>query len=274
MLKFTVAFLFLIDSLGTIFVAHSIYTEHVFNFFNPIESLQIPWSFALEKFLVTLTTFVAQAFYAHTIWKATTNKIITAVIMFMAIVCLALGIVTTEEIFDNSLAVVGTRHFSIISGMVQGIASLNDVLITAALCLYLRRNRSEFSTTNAIIDTLMVYAVSRGILTAICQILFLITNVGWPGATYWQPFHQVVGKLYVNSVLATLNVRSTFAQKSEVQLGDGPSFRLTSDMESKMENGDPRPITFAHTVGTTQTESSVPHTASVGASDKQADIFA
>jgi len=276
LLKFTVALLFTIDTLGSMFVGHSLYTYHVFNFYDPVKSLEIPWSFAAEKFLVTLTTFVAQSFYAHTIWKATVNKLTTWLIMIMAVTSLALGIVTTEEIFDNSLSVVGTRHFAIISGLVQGFASLNDVVITASLCYYLRRNRGDLPTSTRMVDTLIVYAVSRGVLTAIAQILFLITNVGFPGRTYWQPFHQCVGKLYVNSVLATLNVRSTFTQKSEIQLGTGPSFRLTgaADMESKMESGHPRPITFAHTMASTQTDSSMPNTSSVVDSDKQEHIFA
>ncbi|KAJ7913307.1 hypothetical protein B0H13DRAFT_501599 [Mycena leptocephala] len=270
MLKFTVALLFILDTLGTTFVAHSLYTCYVFNFFDPIKSLEIPWSFAAEKFLVTFTTFVAQSFYAHTIWKATVNKPTTWIIMFLAVASLSLGIVTTEEIFGHSLAVIGTRHFAIISGLVQGIASLNDVLITAALCYFLRRNRRDIPTTNAMVDTLILYAVSRGVLTAIAQILFLITNVGFPGSSYYQPFHQTVGKLYVNSVLA-LNVRSTFAQRSEIRLGDGPSFiRTAGDMESKLENGHPKPIIFAHEVGTTQTDSSIPITTVTSmASNKQ-----
>jgi len=272
MLKFTVALLFLLDTLGSMFVGHAIYAYHVFNFFNPLQSLQVDWSFAAEKFLVTCTTFVAQTFYAHTIWKATSNKFTVGIIMLMALTSLALGTVTTQELFNGSLAVVSTRRFAILSGLVQGFASLNDVVITACLCYYLRRNRGDLPTGRAIVDTLMVYAVSRGVLTAIAQILFLVTNVGLPGQTYWQPFHQIVGKLYVNSVLATLNVRSTFALRSEIQVGTRPSFRLTSaggDAESKMESGHPQPIIFAHTVGSTQTDSRIPNTASVVASDKQ-----
>ncbi|KAJ7667771.1 hypothetical protein DFH06DRAFT_1183521 [Mycena polygramma] len=213
------------------------------------------------------------SFYAQTIWKATSNKLTVWIIMFMAVTSLSLGIVTTEEIFDGSLSTVSTRRFQIISGLVQGVASLNDVVITASLCYYLRRNRGDLPTGRHMVDTLIVYAVSRGVLTAIAQILFLITNVGLPGQTYWQPFHQVVGKLYVNSVLATLNVRSTFAQKSEIHIGTGPSF-MRSDLESKVEPRHLQPIAFAHTMASTQTDSSIiPGTGSVEASFKQETSF-
>jgi len=262
--------MFVIDTVGSMFVGHALYTYHVLNFGkNPILNLEIPWSFSAEKFLVTLTTLVAQMFYANMIWKATVNKITSWIIIFLALTAFALGIVTTVFLFDNSLSVVGTRKFAIISGLVQGLAAFNDVLITASLCFYLRRSRGGLPSTNLLVDTLMVYAVSRGVLTAIGQILFLITNVGFPGATYYLPFHQVVGKLYVNSVLATLNVRSTFSQNSEVNVGTTPSFKFNDSAQS-----GGRPITFAPTMATaptTNTGSSFPESGDT--STKHEEIF-
>ncbi|KAJ7774313.1 hypothetical protein DFH07DRAFT_125643 [Mycena maculata] len=227
--KCVVALLFLLDTLSTAFVAHSLYTFFVLNFGkDPVEDLVIPWSFSTEKLLVTLITFVAQIFYAHATWKVTVNKTITFCIGLLAVVCLALGIVTTVDIFTIPFT-IGTRRFLIISGCVQGFAALNDVLIVAGMCYHLQRNRSGLPSTNQFVDTLILYTVSRGILTAATQILFLITNVAFPGNTYYQPFHQAVGKLYVNSVLATLNVRHTFQQKSDVQYGTGPGFAFVHE---------------------------------------------
>ncbi|KAJ6483467.1 hypothetical protein DFH09DRAFT_1461530 [Mycena vulgaris] len=71
--------------------------------------------------------------------------------------------------------------------------------------------------TEKILDTLILYAVSRGVLTAVTQFMFLTLNLALPHATYWMPFHQAVGKLYVNSVFATLNVRNTFVEPEESQ---------------------------------------------------------
>lgn len=129
----------------------------------------------------------------------------------------------------------------------QGLASLGDILITTALCFFLHRRRSGFrssyvvlrslvlikisnsSRTEQIIDTLMMYAVSRGersrfvfliylkkhfrrypycvscdlllytnrgfTIHRVIQILFLVLNVAYPHDTYWMPFHQTVGKV-------------------------------------------------------------------------------
>jgi len=53
----------------------------------------------------------------------------------------------------------------------------------------------------------------RGIVTAITQLMFLILNVGFPSRTYWQPFHQLITKMYVNSILASLNARRSVLGK-------------------------------------------------------------
>jgi hypothetical protein len=220
-LKITVALLWVLDTLSTIFVAHSLYTYFVLNFGkSPTVDLINPWSFTSEKFLVTLITFVAQIFYTRTIWKISGNKILSGSVGILAVVTFALGIVTTVHLFQNPLATaISARSFQILSGLVQGLAAFNDVLITVCLCIWLYRKKKgaggwevgQTFGTEKIVDTLILYAVSRGVLTAVTQFLFLTLNLSLPHATYWMPFHQAVGKLYVNSVLATLNVRSTFA---------------------------------------------------------------
>ncbi|KAF8076057.1 hypothetical protein FPV67DRAFT_395307 [Lyophyllum atratum] len=224
LLKATVALLWVLDSLTTIFVAHSLYTFFVLNFAKPPQVNLIIPCFTAEKLLVTIITFVAQVFYARTIWRVSSNKSVPIIILLLALVTLALGLVTTEHLFRNPLATsISEKKFTIISGLVQGLASLDDILITVALCFFLHARRvvgfNSQNRTEAIIDSLMLYAVSRGILTAVTQFLFLVLNVALPHDTFWQPFHQAVGKLYVNSVLATLNVRNTFQEPSEVTLG-------------------------------------------------------
>ncbi|KAJ7228884.1 hypothetical protein GGX14DRAFT_415601 [Mycena pura] len=149
-----------LDTLATIFVAHSLYTYFVLHLGkNLLVDLAIPWSFS------TLITFVAQIFYAQAIWRA-------------------LGIVTTVAIFTTSKPnVFGSKRFSIVSGCVQGLAALNDLLITAGMCYHLQSNRSDIPSTSQFVDKLILYTVSRGILTALTQIIFLVTNVAFPGNT-------------------------------------------------------------------------------------------
>ncbi|KAJ7123578.1 hypothetical protein C8R44DRAFT_980899 [Mycena epipterygia] len=225
-----------IGHLCTIFVAHSLYTSFILDFGKSSAlDLLIPWSFTAEKFLVTLITFIAQCFYVRTIWKISRSQLLTVLIGVLAVVTFALGITTTVHLFQNPLATaVSARSFQILSGLVQGLAALTDVLITVCMCLWLYRHKTgaggwgmgQAFGTEKVLDSLILYAVSSRrkssflhflfcalssiTRNSITQFMFLTLNLALPHASYWLPFHQAVGKLYVNSVLSTLNVRSTF----------------------------------------------------------------
>ncbi|KAJ7278815.1 hypothetical protein C8J57DRAFT_1304600 [Mycena rebaudengoi] len=217
-LKTTVGALWLFDTMSTILVAHSMYTYIVTNFGNLAVDGLIPWSFALENGMNTMTTITAQCFYAWQIWTVSQSIIVTGGILLIAFTSFGLAIYITVRCFrDPRVASLGEESFQSISGPVQGLAAACDIVITLALIWFLRskRSRSGIRTTREMIDTLILFAVCRGILTAIAQIMFMSLNVALPNRTFWMPFHQVVGKLYVNSVIASLNVRRVVAGKGE-----------------------------------------------------------
>ncbi|KAJ7179480.1 hypothetical protein C8R46DRAFT_641951 [Mycena filopes] len=247
-LKTMVTTLWTLDTLTTIFVAHSLFL-FVFGFLNKKIDVNIPWSFTAEKLLVTLITFIAQCFYAHTIWKFSRHIFTTAFISILAVVAFGLGIYTTVHLFQNAaLTSISTRGFLIVSGLVQGLAALNDIVITGSMSYFLHTRRSGLPASEKLIDTLVLYGVSRGLLTAIAQIMFLVLNVALPRHQYWLPFHMVVGKLYVNSVLATLNVRKSLSQ-TEIQFGP----ELSAGSEAEAEQMRTKPITFVVARGVTST---------------------
>jgi hypothetical protein len=245
-LKTMVTILWIFDTLTTIFVAHSLFT-FVFELLNKNPSVNIIWSFTAEKLLVTIITFIAQCFYAHTIWKISKNMIITVFISVLAVGTFGLGIYTTVHLFENpALNSISTRGFLIVSGLVQGLAALNDIVITVAMSYYLHIKRSSLPSSEKLIDTLILYAVSRGVLTAVAQIMFLVLNVAMPHHEFWLPFHMAVGKLYVNSVLATLNVRESLSrQPDEIILGPGISALGNNAQMNERDQTITKPITFA-----------------------------
>ncbi|OSD02314.1 hypothetical protein PYCCODRAFT_1435649 [Trametes coccinea BRFM310] len=236
-IKLTVAALFLLDTLATLLVAHSLYTEFILRFRNPIENLHLTWSFSLENGIATVIVIIVQCYFAHCLWRfSNKNRWLIGGIVFFALSSFALGIQTTVHIFQNSFGtVLSARETLIIGGLVQGLAAMCDVLITGGLCYYLQKGRSGIKVTDRLVDRLMKYAIQRGALTTLIQILFLVTNVALPGHQYWIPFHLVVSKLYVNSVLATLNVRTTLASgANDVELYQ-TSIMFNNDRQTAIE---------------------------------------
>ncbi|KAI6132578.1 hypothetical protein EDD16DRAFT_417618 [Pisolithus croceorrhizus] len=85
---------------------------------------------------------------------------------------------------------------------------LDEVLITLSLCilLYEKGSRSAFPRTKHLMNTLVIYAVNRCFLTLLFAIAECVTIVG-NEYTWAMGFEFNIGKLYANSLLASLNTR-------------------------------------------------------------------
>ncbi|KAJ7278878.1 hypothetical protein C8J57DRAFT_1712835, partial [Mycena rebaudengoi] len=185
-LKVMVGCLWVSDTLITIMVSHSLYTYFVTNFGDLAADAFIPWELCFGR-----------------------NIIMTAGILLLAFTSFGFGLALTVHLFRvPEVAYLATQSIQTISGSMQGTAAACDITIPLALIWYLRSKKSHgVRTTEQMIDAVILYVICRGILTAITQIISLVLSPTFPDRTYWQPFHQILGKLYVNSVVASLNVR-------------------------------------------------------------------
>jgi len=189
-------------------VAHSLYYYVVLNMGNPFAVLDIPPSFALENAVVTVIVIISQCFYVQQIFRLSHSKVIAVAIILSAIASFSIGMEISVYLFQNpNFLALDTQAFKIRAILVQSFAAFCDIGIAAAMCYYLHGQKTVFRKTQALINTLIVYAVSRGVLTAICQILFDVLFAAAPLQFTWMPFHEALAKLYVNSILMTLNVR-------------------------------------------------------------------
>ncbi|KAJ7200267.1 hypothetical protein C8J57DRAFT_1261409 [Mycena rebaudengoi] len=108
-----------------------------------------------------------------------------------------------------------TDHPHPVSLTIQPVSCLAcDVVITAALVYTLRGSKGEIKGTNAMLSALIINAVNRGMLTALCAMINMILFIARPGTFYF--FLRLVpsGKLYMSSMLATLNSREHIRSKA------------------------------------------------------------
>ncbi|KAJ7649494.1 hypothetical protein DFH06DRAFT_1331859 [Mycena polygramma] len=211
-----------------------------------------------------MVTIIAQCFYGWQIWRLSGNIFVTGGILLLAVAAFVLGLYITVHLFRfPTIASIATHSFQSVSAPVQATAGACDIAITLALIFYFHsRRRSGIKTTEAILHTLIIYAMCRGILTSyvflsalykhskpnvfrIAQIMFLILNVAFPQRTYWQPFHQLVGKLYVNSILASVNVRKAVRGKGDSERSAPSGIKLPRSLgASGSTNTTTMPLEF------------------------------
>jgi len=228
--KSLVATLITLDTLTTMLVAHGLYTMAVLHFNDPAANLILPWSFPGQAIAIDFTTIIAQLFYVHQIWIVSRNKPIIALV----VLCALLGFMGDFSLNVLSYVTVNgltSKMFLIVGSLTNSFLALADMLITGTLSYYLRsfRSASRERTNGTILDKLIIYTVSRGTITAVVQILFLAIYVAWPSKSYWIPFQLILGKLYVNSVLATLNVRRNLFAPDHAER----DLHLRTDLDTK-----------------------------------------
>ncbi|KAF8507785.1 hypothetical protein JB92DRAFT_2957604 [Gautieria morchelliformis] len=222
-----------LELLHTIVSAHAGYWYLIKNFNQPTAIDHLVWSILVELALTVIITFIGRAFWirrlhilSHRNWR------LTLVTSIFSGAQLGLGIGEVYEgIRQPSFSTILDGKFTIIAQMLS--ADLGDLIISLSLCYYLNASRSGVQSTEMLIDRLIVFVVTRGILASGTGFVQLITFVIWPNTFIFGAFHLIASKLYTNAFLATLNAREHISglrsNRDATDEGDtGTSFVLSS----------------------------------------------
>ncbi|KAF4596891.1 hypothetical protein EYR38_008282 [Pleurotus pulmonarius] len=87
-------------------------------------------------------------------------------------------------------------------------AMICDIMISSSLVYFLHKNRSGIKTTESLIDKLIIYFIGIGTLSSVFALLNMVTWWAMPDKLIFTTFHSIISKLYVNSLLVTLNSRN------------------------------------------------------------------
>jgi len=229
-LKLLSGVLLILDSLTTIFPAHVLYTYLIKDFGTVPKASSQPWSLNAENFVLGIITLLVQCFYAHQIWAVSKQRILVGVMIFLIIATFAFRFEIAVDVWKKPSDLLGTDPKVIVpSSLSVGVGALVDIFITASLCWFLHSNRTGIKQTEKLIDTLIIIAINRALLTTIAQISNTIVNSVIATKLYWYPFHLALSKLYTNSYLAVLNLRSYVTNKSDV----GANLQTTIKFKSR-----------------------------------------
>ncbi|KAH8112386.1 hypothetical protein DFH11DRAFT_1545758 [Phellopilus nigrolimitatus] len=231
--KILVTLLWALDTLTTALIGHTIYYYLVLNLGKANVVFIIPWSYA------DTITFITQSYFA---WQILMGCF--GVFRYSSVADLRATGVDMEVViylFRNQSGLSLANPAVWISGSIaQGLDALCDIIITVSFIYYLKANRSGVrSNTQQMVDNLVVYAVTRDCFRVTGQRTFDLHDVAFPGEVYWVPFQQTVGKLYINSLLASLNARkslaSTNAGFSGLPRGDLSATMTSVDRHTTLE---------------------------------------
>ncbi|KLO12045.1 hypothetical protein SCHPADRAFT_439343 [Schizopora paradoxa] len=208
-IKYLVATMLAIDTLHTLFATHLIYWYMVNNFLNAEALLRLPWSFAAIILATDIQDTSVRLFFLYRVWSLSGRNYFLAISLEIHPYH---GAVRFEA---SSLAQVKSFSWALYVGF--SLSLFLDTTLAGLLSLFLFQSRTDFKRTRSLINTLALYTINTGFIVCIVSLCVLITYATMPNNYIFFAFFIPLSKLFVNSFLATLNVRS--------RLQDGSSRR-------------------------------------------------
>ncbi|KAK0479632.1 hypothetical protein IW261DRAFT_1593614 [Armillaria novae-zelandiae] len=256
--RFAVGLLWIVDTLYLIFCAHALYYYLIENFANPQALTTIVWSFKTDIMFLGLLILLVDIVYAVRIWMLgrffhkTVPWLIAVVIAgTTAVVINEIHAIFTIKTYQDSAKV--SKSIEALLGTTAGV----DILICGAMSYYLLKSRSvsNFSRSSKPLLVLSRFVVVSGLATTICALTILITFVGIPGSLVATGIATPLPRVYLNSLLAMLNMRNSHQENIVISSSGGggslPSTTLAS-MRFKSRN------TAATDIQTQEQDISVP----------------
>ncbi|KAF7341475.1 hypothetical protein MVEN_01884800 [Mycena venus] len=207
----------LLDLLHSAFIVASLFDYFIHFFGNTDRIGYIPSSIALSVVVTAMQTMIAHWYFAHKIYKSSErNWWITGPIVLLAFLrLLAASVSTTEMIRLHAYAVFNHKYPGWIFTTGLSLSAAVDIIITVCLCYFLQkmRRRTASNPMARVVNT--PHAVhTRERVPDLVRILSFVTTTAslicWlrmPDNLVFLGLHFVIGKLYANSLLISLNTR-------------------------------------------------------------------
>ncbi|KAI0676961.1 hypothetical protein C8Q78DRAFT_1073714 [Trametes maxima] len=227
-----VLLLWFLDTLHMSFLTASMYQYVVVDFGNIPAMLAPNWTLAAMIIVVLVTNLIVRAIFGMRIWRLSGGHWLMPVFVVNVLSLFVLADGTYFAVKGLSVRVlVEVHHFSWSFYAGLGAEVVADAIVAASQCLLLVRMRTGLHRTDSLIALMMRYSINTGLLTSICAALILVTFTAQPETFIYFAFYFIYSKLYVNSLLATLNARRTRVLHRETARG-GPHVIVDSDLQS------------------------------------------
>jgi len=225
-LKLMVAVVWVIETLHVAFVNRFLYIYLINYFGNALELIKAHWTLYISVLCNLIVGVIVQTFFASRIHTLGKKYWLTGLIGVSILAHVAFGIETVVKCFHYKyFTEVSTFKYS--TSLPLGLFSvIPDVLISGSLCYFLKSSKNKVSgikSTEVIIDLLMQYAINRVLLTSAAVIAELVCTLAMPESFSYLALDFCVGKLYSNTLLATLNARKYVRSKGSNVVVSGAS---------------------------------------------------
>ncbi|KAI0066610.1 hypothetical protein BV25DRAFT_1912664 [Artomyces pyxidatus] len=223
--------LLFLDILQTIFGLHLAWTWMIAGWNNPALLEQpVLWPGATIPIMCGLVSGIVQLFYAWQIWSLSKTVIMRAIACLIVLValCQSFSSIIASSLLLTSLTL--ENYLKLFPGFEVWLAGsfVADILISCSMIwtLYHAKTGTLWPQSHTLINRLIVNTIRTGSVTAVCAAVDLALFVGLSDGNYHLAPAYILGKLYSNSLMATLNARK-FASRTSADPPDSVGVRAS-----------------------------------------------
>ncbi|KAJ6575736.1 hypothetical protein DFH09DRAFT_377945 [Mycena vulgaris] len=227
--KLSVRIFRLLDLTHLSLTVYSTYHYGVLGFGN-IDGLQeVIWAIKLHTAINVVIILMVQSLYAYRVWLlgGYHHGVLGYLVAAVVLGGFGIGIVLAYETYSiNVWSEAADISWAIQSSFAASTAI--DVVISVAMCYYLRKSKGTELRLNSRISTLMQYTLSSGVFTSACSLACLFTFILMPNNLVFLALTYLLTRLYVNSFAAMLNARQRVQRPNDSSFGFALSNHISS----------------------------------------------
>ncbi|THU83775.1 hypothetical protein K435DRAFT_420756 [Dendrothele bispora CBS 962.96] len=235
-MKLLVSSLVVLEAVFTTLSCVDVYHFLVLSYTKPELLIDGEWSLYTSAVLGAIVCFLVQAFFVHMIHqlaKGTLRMILTGVLVPLILVQLAFGFFFTTRQFQLWLPMQMSALF-VNSTMVPMLVFriVPDTIISVSLCSILLDSRTEVKKTTKLVNTLIVYAINRFVLTTVVVFVQMVVVLAIPQNKGFMAMDFVTVHLKFNSLLATLNARNHLRRMHDPATTNGGMTNVAAQLKT------------------------------------------
>ncbi|KAJ7749317.1 hypothetical protein DFH07DRAFT_557709 [Mycena maculata] len=213
-LKALVWTMFVLETVFTVFMTIAAWNAYGPGWGDPDTLSVVNWSYEPLPALNSILAALAQGFYVWRIWTLSVRK------MYIALPIVVIGGVMLTQVvaafyYDIVVTLEGRAVYELYVHSAEvttwlAASAVADVLITLSLVLilYRRKRTAAIPQTVGLMNRLIRFSVETGCVTSVGALIELALWVACPKWNWYYIFFLTLGKLYSNTLMATLNCRA------------------------------------------------------------------
>ncbi|KAJ7765478.1 hypothetical protein DFH07DRAFT_366499 [Mycena maculata] len=202
------------DTCQQALLCHAVYKYLVSSISDPTILLSVVNTLMIELFFSCAIATMVQQFYCWRIYKIGQSVLLAVAVSVVSWTSCAVLIVYSVKAVKLSLLgeVINLESLSIAANTLSAVA---DVTISLVLVILLQHAKTGFKRSTDLVNRLMIFTFNTGLPTSICALVATICIAAFPNTFLYIFFFLLLGRLYTNSLLVTLNSREYIKSKSD-----------------------------------------------------------